>query len=481
MAFDVEAYRAQAYQGKRVVVMGYGLYAHGSGIAATRYLAEAGAEIIVSDLRSQEVLQENVARLAHYPNIIWKLGMPHAMQDFIDADIVIKNPGVHKSSPFLAQAKRIESDISLFLYEYQAMQATHQHQMIAVTGSKGKSSTVSLLYHLLSEEPHACFLAGNITVSPLFHLQALWDKPHSRIILELSSWQLGDLAGKDLLKPTIALLTNLMADHLNYYQWDMRAYAEDKAEIFAHQGQDALAILPLNDLHMPYFLLKIKARVAFFSENALPSIYADGIYWRDERTLVIREHFEERVFPLTVSSVAMVRVNLANAIWIAHLMGVAFHDIQARLASYTGLIYRYQVIAEDRDHCYINDSAATIPEATIEAIKFHRTTSKQLALILGGADKGSNVVILLPWLKEVAYVYLLQGTASASLEAILHTSGVAFSHNWSDLSAIVHDFRTRFADQSVDLLLSPAVASFGLFSNEFERGRAFDEAIKGLR
>lgn len=460
--------------------MGYGVYEQGSGIAATRYLAESGAHVLVTDMGNKEVLHVNAMKLSEYKNITWKLGIDHDEEDFKQADIVVKNPGVSKDSPYLKHAKAIETDISLFLQEYTAMQKynNYSHKLIGVTGSKGKSSVVSLLYHLLNDNRSNVYLAGNITISPLFYLEDLAKNREATLILELSSWQLGDLMYKKLLKTDVALLTNLMEDHQSYYDGDMKAYALDKLQLFLDQSQQSYALFDIDDIYTPYFVSYSLARHGFYTENCLPSVYDTGCYWIKEKLLAIRINKYEEEIKLKTIPVGLLRSNVAKAIMIAKILDKDSALIVDKINSYKGLDYRCQIIAYWKQYRFINDSAATIPQATIRAIETFYEKNRKLVVILGGSDKGSDLSVLRPWIKKLAFVYLLPGTAYEAYECILEdTVQGSYVNSLTTFKDIVHDFLMRFFNESADLLLSPGVASFGLFTNEFDRGRSFSEAV----
>jgi len=208
-------------RGLKVTVMGLGL--NGGGLATARFFAENGARVTVTDKKSAAELAPSIEALAAYPDIRYVLGS-HELSDFSDADIVIKNPGVKLAgNEFLAAARCVESDVSVFLRLTRA-------PILAVTGSKGKSSTVSALHFGLVELGYRAFLGGNITVSPLTFLdQTSADTP---VVLELSSWQLADLRGRGLLRPRVAILTHVMPDHQNWYG-GMEPYVADKKQIYA--------------------------------------------------------------------------------------------------------------------------------------------------------------------------------------------------------------------------------------------------------
>lgn len=192
--------------GLHVTVMGLGL--NGGGLSSARFFASKGAQVTVTDMKSEKELAPSIEALADFPGIRFVLGT-HELSDFSGADMVIKNPGVKLAgNRFLENARSIETDISVFLRLSAA-------PILAVTGSKGKSSTVSALYHGLKKTGYPAFLGGNITVSPLTFLEET--DASTPVVLELSSWQLSDLRGRNLLKPRIALITPVMSDHQNWY------------------------------------------------------------------------------------------------------------------------------------------------------------------------------------------------------------------------------------------------------------------------
>ena len=202
------------FSGMKVLVMGLGL--HGGGLESVLYLANRGAELTVTDLRDENTLAPTIEKLNNL-TIRYVLGR-HDREDFEKADMVVKNPGVRPDSPYLQGLRRIETDISLFLGICPA-------RILAITGTKGKSNTSSALYWALNEGktagllPGKARLGGNITVSPLSFLEEL--APGDDVVLELSSFQLGDLRyvstgqGRKLLKPRAAIMTPIMRDHLD--------------------------------------------------------------------------------------------------------------------------------------------------------------------------------------------------------------------------------------------------------------------------
>jgi len=446
--------------------MGYGLNRHGSGVAASLYLAKQGAKVTITDLRTAEQLAKTLPLLDSYP-VQWQLGY-HVETAFKEADLIVKNPGVRRDSSYLQHGKPILTDISLFLEQ-------NRNPLVAVTGSKGKSSVVSALHYALSKDEPS-YLGGNITVSPLSFLVKL--NGSEPVVLELSSWQLGDLllTNQPKVKAKLAILTNLMPDHQNYYHNDMQAYAEDKAQIFSGQNKDDYAILNYNDEWTPFFKDKISGRLAYVSlskpkDNLDNILYADGNEW-----VLNHNGYEERVAkPNPTTAILPINLMIA-ALALVLYKGYSLTEALTKLKDFGGVPHRCEFIKEIKGVKYYNDSAATIPQATLasagnfEAAKLH--------LILGGSDKELDFTSLMPLLKEVKGLYLLAGNATDKLILLLNKSGLSYNVFNNMAAAVMAARGAAISGDSV--LLSPAATSFGMFANEFARGEAFVEAMEGI-
>ena len=182
---------------------------------SARFFAEHGAEVTVTDLSNYKTLEPSIANLRDY-QITYVLGK-HEVSDFTSADLVIKNPAVRPDSEYLQAARAVETDISTFLRLYGG-------SVVAVTGTKGKSTSAAAIHHVLKKKFPGALLGGNITVSPLSFLLD-GEEPEGPAVLELSSWQLADIRGKGVLKPDVALVTNIMRDHQNRYS-SMQEYID---------------------------------------------------------------------------------------------------------------------------------------------------------------------------------------------------------------------------------------------------------------
>ncbi|HEY4510675.1 MAG TPA: Mur ligase family protein, partial [Candidatus Paceibacterota bacterium] len=208
------------FRGKRITIMGLGLL--GRGVGDAEFLAECGASLIITDLKSKEELSPSLKRLRKYKNIKYTLG-GHKLKNFRNRDMILKAAGVPLDSPYIAEAGKnkipVEMDASLFSRFTPAT-------IIGVTGTRGKSTVTHVLYEMLIKSGRRAFLGGNVKgMATLPLLKKV--KPGDIIIMELDSWQLQGF-GEAKLSPHIAIFTNFLPDHLNYYKGDMNKYFSDK-------------------------------------------------------------------------------------------------------------------------------------------------------------------------------------------------------------------------------------------------------------
>ncbi|MDR2633293.1 MAG: UDP-N-acetylmuramoyl-L-alanine--D-glutamate ligase [Treponema sp.] len=473
------------YQGMQVLVMGLGL--HGGGLASVRYLAREGAQITVTDLRDEKTLAPSLEPLKNLPSIRYRLGQ-HDPEDFKKADMVIKNPGVRPDSPYLALSRRIETDLSLFLAHSPA-------RLIGISGSKGKSSTASALHWVLNAAqtqgliPGKAYLGGNITASPLDFLDAL--TAEDTVVLELSSWQLGDLRGRlqegnypkgtpqALLKPHVAVYTALLPDHLDRYG-TMEAYMEDKRVLY--QGQDAqdLTIAP-DDPWGRSFLAETQARPQVYSERPLPDAEAGGWLTGPAGPGLARlkgaSPLPVEVLPsqLRIPGYHQKKNLLAAALALLDL-GLPAGFIRDALGSFPGIEHRLEWFHEAGGIRFYNDTAATIPDAAAAAV---RAFSAPVVLVTGGTDKKLDFSPLVQAASQAKAVILLGGSGSDRLKPLLDGACCSYQGPFDSVDQAV-SASLDVACRGDVVVLSPGCASFGMFLNEFHRGRQWKEAVRRL-
>lgn len=482
MNFDNPPFRTREdIAGLSVTVMGLGL--NGGGLASARFFASSGAKVTITDKKSAEELAPSIAALASFPDIRYVLGR-HDIADFRDADIVIKNPGVKmEGNEFLAAARCIETDISVFLRLTKA-------PIIAVTGSKGKSSTVSALQFALREIGYDSYLGGNITVSPLTFLDRT--SAETPVVLELSSWQLADLKGRKLLKPRVAILTHVMPDHQNWYG-GMEPYVADKKLIYADQDDGCHLLCNVDDEWGKVFASeamergKNGPRVHWYSSKpfaAPPAKDGEGAWLESDGRGFMRSSIlpgsdarPVEILPAEISVPgAHMRQNLLNAAQALVLFGAKPEAVAESLAKFPGIEHRLEFFHERGGVRYYNDSAATIPEAVAAAIG---SFGKPVILLAGGTDKNLDFTPLADASRGAKKIFLLAGTGTDKLLPMLDARHVAYEGPFPNLSDLVKAASST-AETGDVVVFSPGATSFGMFNNEFDRGNKFRETVRTL-
>lgn len=447
----------QSYKGKTVLIMGLGL--NGGGVASARFFAREGASVLVTDLRSPEVLAPSIKALSGFPNIEYRLG-EHKIEDFEQAALVIKSPGVPASSPYLKAAKKIETDISIFLDQ------AFENTIIAVTGTKGKSTIVSSLKLFLDGAFENVILAGNITKSPLDFLPITKDQ---LIILELSSWQLADIKAMHKLRPRIAIISNVLRDHQNKYD-NFEQYVADKCSIYQDQTEKDFTLFS-DDEQGRSFGKRAKSQSYFISAGGSSP---EGAFLGKELTGHLSlPGFHDLVLPTPSSEITtqVTQKNMLFAATAAVLVGEAPQTVFERARLWKGIAHRMEVTAVSSSQTtFINDTTATIPDATIAALK---ALSKPVHLLLGGQDKNLDYRELVKMLPNVASIHLLRGSATTEkILPLLKKEHIPFS---GPLESFEQSFKAAAAQAKGNdyVLLSPGATSFSEFNNEFERGDLF--------
>lgn len=466
--------------GKRALVMGLGV--HGGGLGVARFLAERGADVTVTDLRSPDALRSSLDALAGLP-IRYVLG-EHREEDFRTADLVVRNPAVPASSRFLQIAREagaaIEMEMTLFF-------RLCPGPILGVTGTKGKTTTTTLLGAMLREQRPDTVVAGNLRVSALEQLPRI--APDTPVVLELSSFVLEGL-GEAGLSPPYACITNLSADHLDRYG-SMEAYAEAKEQIVRHQRPGDVVVLNADDPLLRAMGARAPGRVVWFGADRGPDAIQrvpvvtygpSGIVWREGGAATVICAREDIRLPGEHNL-----ANVAAAAAAARAFGVDDEAIRRAVRGFGGVEHRLELVRELDGVRYINDTAATAPEAAIAAL---HSFDAPVVLIAGGADKN------LPFeglaraiLARAKAVVLLQGTATPKLVAALEAARESAPRSdvrARDVAGPYDDFAQAIraaqalAEPGDVVLLSPGCASFGMFRNEFHRGEEFRRIVASL-
>ncbi len=442
-------------RGLRVAVLGLGV--QGGGEASVRAAALGHAQSVLALDEKPAAVFKDVRRRLRALNIAYAFG-PTVRTASAKVDWVVKNPGVPLTHPYLKRARQAGASLVTDIGWFRAL---HDNPVIAVTGTKGKSTVVSWLAHVLRGVHRRVELAGNVRRSPL-DIQKL--QPETPVILELSSFQLEALEVP--LAAKLAIVTNLYPDHLNRHR-SMRTYARVKSRLSAGQDRHSTLILPL-DSEWPQFGNIQSPAKRFFS--SLVSQPKSDAYIRNG-WIVLHGRRLVQTRTLRIQDVGSLRnavtVALAAAAW-----GVPRRVITKRLCTFTGVPERFQVIRRYRGRTFINNTTATNP---ISAAFGMQSVAGSFILIAGGADKGLPLGPMLHAAKRSRCVVLLPGSATKLLKKRLECPTVAAT---SMREAVRVAWKQSQTGDTI--LLSPGAASFGIFTNEFDRGAQFTTAVRAL-
>ena len=454
------------FQGLRVTIMGLGL--NGGGVASTRFFAERGAEVTVTDLRLEEVLAPSLAELDGL-SVRFVLGR-HEESDFREADLVVKNPAVRSGNPYLALARRVETDLSVFLRAI-------SNPILAVTGSKGKSTTSTALHRILLATDPRARIGGNITLSPLTYLDSL--APDVPVVLELSSWQLADLKGRGVLRPRVAAVTNLLWDHMNAYA-DQEAYAADKAVVFEGLDAQSWSLVNAQTPWGTWFATRSRGRLALFCASGRPEGVAHARFWLPEgrgEWIDASGNVHSRVLlphELQVPGEPF-RQNCLMAAALAVLYGVDPDLVPPALADFGGVEHRLEKCGTWNGIDFYNDTTATIPEAAAASV---RAFTAPVHWIAGGTDKNLDLSAF-ESVPAPASLSLLRGSATDRLLPLLRARGLSWNGPFGTMDEALQAALKNAAPGSI-VLMSPGAASFELFTNEFDRGNTFRALVRAL-
>ena len=443
---------------KRVLVVGLAR----TGVATALFCAAHDAIVSATETRGESELGDAPVRLRK-AGVALELG-GHTEKMFLAQDLIIPSPGVPADDPFLvlARSKRLTvwSEIELAFRFLEG-------RLIGITGSNGKTTTTTLVHHILRAAAMDAFLAGNVGTPLIGEVEKM--NAGSVAVVELSSFQL-ELIEKFRLN--IGALLNLTPDHLDRHK-TMEAYAAAKARIFENQTELDAAILNADDAGSVKHVPK-KSQVFWFSrQKRVPQ----GACLNGDEIVVVHHGKEDRV--MKVEDLALPGAhNLENvlaAVLIARLAGVDAPTIAGAVKSFPGVEHRLEFVAEAGGVRYYNDSKATNVDATLKALD---AFPGRVLIVLGGKDKGSDYTVLRKPLQAKAVLALLIGTAADKIES--HIAGsVAIERAGTMDRAVETAAKASRAGDVV--LLAPACASFDQFQNYEERGRVFKELVRQLR
>jgi UDP-N-acetylmuramoylalanine--D-glutamate ligase len=459
------------FKGKKITMLGLGLL--GRGLNDARFLAESGADLTITDLKTAEQLKPTLKKLEKYPpdrmstsviragkNIKYVLG-EHRLEDFKNQDFILKAAGIPLDSPYIAEARK--NNIPIKMDASWLVELAPEIIVIGITGTRGKSTTTHLIYHILklAEDkflPNKVYLGGNVKgLATLPYLSKI--KKGDILLMELDSWQLQGF-GEAGISPHISVFTNLLPDHLNYYLKGSKdeveaeqKYFEDKAKIYLNQKSEDYLICGEK---ISKRIGKIKSYKIVANKEMVPKSW---------KVKIPGEHNLE---------------NIACAIKACEAFNVPLNIIKKGVESFIGVEGRLELIREYKGIKIYNDTTATTPGATVMALRALGNKDKKIVLISGGADKNLDMSGLIKEIpKFCKETFFLSGSGTEKLKN-------DFSKQMKDMS----DFKNlkeavmvaiKMCKKGDILLFSPAFASFGMFKNEYDRGDKFVQIIKKLK
>ena len=439
---------------KRIVILGAGESGAGAAVLAQK----EGFDVFVSDMSA---IHSNYKKLLDDHHIEWEEGQ-HTAEKILNADEIIKSPGIPKEAPMvqklIQQGTPIISEIE-FAGRYS------QSKMVCITGSNGKTTTTSLIYHIFKTAGLDVGLAGNIGHSLALQVA---ESPHEYYVIELSSFQLDNMYQ---FKADVAILLNITPDHLDRYDNCFENYAEAKLRILQNQTQADSFIYWKDDPVISKELQKHAVHAKAYPFAAHKENGVVGYIEQEQYTLAYPSTFQMPQNELSLTGKHNLYNSLAAGL-AANIVGIPHDIIRQGLSDFPGVEHRLEKVCKVNNVQYINDSKATNVDACWYALESMTTPT---ILILGGRDKGNDYKPLLPLVKErcVGLVYL--GANNQKLHDNFDHLGlpVRDTHSMSDCVKACFEM----AKPGETVLLSPCCASFDLFKNMEDRGEQFKQLV----
>jgi UDP-N-acetylmuramoylalanine--D-glutamate ligase len=443
---------------KRVLVVGLGK----SGVASALFLKKHGARVTVSDTKSPDQLREEIPLLLDHGITVETGG--HGERTFRGQDLIVVSPGVPVDAAPLVQARAAGEPV---IGEIELAAQNLSGPIVAITGSNGKTTTTTLVGEILSAGGLTVSVGGNIG-TPAISLAERATK-ETIVVLEVSSFQLETI---QTFRPKIAVILNVTPDHLDRHR-TFQTYVDAKARIFENQQPSDFAVLNEDDPTCHTLSDRTRAQIFWFSRKRE---IQRGAYVRDER-IFFRDAQSHREVML-VSEIPLKGAhnveNVLAGVCAGMLMGCEPAKIREAVKNFKAVEHRLEYVATIKGVDYFNDSKATNVDATIKALE---SFPKNIHLILGGKDKGSDYSVLNDLLRErVKRVYTI-GAAAEKIES--HIKGAAEMVHAETLENAIR--RASAVAQPGDIvLLAPACASFDQFQSYNHRGRVFKEVVQSL-
>ena len=442
---------------KRIVILG----AAESGAGAAVLAKKEGFDVFVSDFGS---IKDRYKKMLDDHDIPWEEGH-HTEEKILNADEIIKSPGIPDEVPIIQKA--IQKNIHI-ISEIEFAGRYTDSKMICITGSNGKTTTTSLIYHIFKAAGYDAGLAGNIGKSLALQVA---EEPHDYYIIELSSFQLDNMYD---FRANVAILMNITPDHLDRYHNEMQNYVDAKMRIIQNQTKDDAFIYWNDDpiikkelekyniqsIQYPFSELKEKGSIAYIEEGQYKIEVPTPFNMEQEELSLTGKH---NIYNSLAAGIA------------SDIAGIKKEIIRKSLSDFPGVEHRLEKVTTVRGVLYVNDSKATNVDACWYALESMKTPT---ILILGGKDKGNdyNAIKDLVKAKCAGLVYL--GADNTKLHNFFDGLGIPVrdTHSMADCVKACYEM----AEPGMTVLLSPCCASFDLFKNMEDRGEQFKNLVRNL-
>ncbi|KGF53360.1 UDP-N-acetylmuramoyl-L-alanine--D-glutamate ligase [Prevotella amnii] len=442
---------------KKMVILGAGESGTGAAILAKKQ----GFEVFVSDM---SVIKDKYKKLLNDHNIDWEEGV-HTEAKIIDSDEVIKSPGIPKEAPMVQ--KLIKRGIPI-ISEIEFAGRYTTSKMICITGSNGKTTTTSLIFHIFKDAGYDVGLAGNIGKSLALQVA---ESPHAYYVIELSSFQLDNMYK---FRANIAILLNITPDHLDRYEYKFENYANAKMRIIQNQTKEDSFIYWKDDPVIKKELEKFDVKAVQYPFSELKETGSIGYIEEGMYTIEKPIPFNMEQEDLSLTGKHNIYNSLAAGI-AANIGGIKKENIRKSLSDFKGVEHRLEKVCKVSGVQYINDSKATNVDACWYALESMVTPT---VLILGGRDKGNNYDAIKDLVKQKCRAIVYLGADNKKLHDNFDNLGITTrdTHSMKDCVAACREL----AKSGDTVLLSPCCASFDLFKNMEDRGNQFKTLVRSL-
>lgn len=434
-----------------------------SGCGAALLAQKEGKEVFVSDFRNiksefQELLMQN--------DIAFEMGK-HSLDKILNSDLIIKSPGISETAPIIKKIREVDIYI---VSEIEFASWFSNAKKICITGSNGKTTTTSLIGHILKQAGLDVCVAGNIGQS---FAGQLCEKDHDIFVLELSSFQLDDMYD---FKADIAILLNITPDHLDRYENSFEKYASSKMRIIQNQTENDAFIFNADDEGTFDTLKKLSPKAKQYPFSIEKTDFEQGAWLQGNKMIISTNN---NIFEMTIEQLALQgKHNVSNSLAAgiaANLVKIRKESLKQSFSDFVNIEHRLEFVANVHGVSYINDSKATNVNATWYALE---SFQKPIVWIVGGKDKGNDYSKLIPLVKQKVKAIICLGIDNLKIHGAFGDLVETMVDVTSAEEAVEEAF--SLVKKGDIVLLSPACASFDLFENYEDRGNRFKAAVKSL-